>query len=922
LIKKVEGGEKMKKWMIYTLIAAVAVAIVLIATIPALLNKEPVMELPVQVVNQGEKLTVDLRAFIKDEKADEVTLEKVDGPGTITGSVFTFEPAFKYVGEVIAKIKATDKQGKNSTGELKINVIRVNRPPEIDTTPLKVLEGESMSLDLLTIVKDPDNDELSLAVDGPGKLEGNTYVYAPGYLDAGKKVLRITAKDSEGNETVRDVQLEVVDVNAPPALVVSDQTVREGDSLAVGLAALVSDAEGDGVTLTLIEGPGEIVDGVFIYKPGFAEAGESVVSISAKDSRGGESTSTFKVTVTETNRPPRIFLSDMVISEGEELVVDLSSRLIDPDNDPLEITVEGPGAVQENRYVYTPGYRDAGDKTVTIMVSDGKGGTGRASFTILVQDANRPPEGSIANETIFEGERLNLYLKAFAYDPDGDGIFFELLEGPGSVEGDSYTYEPDFESAGLKEVKIKVSDSNGEEKILVFEIDVVDVNRAPVAVLPSIAASIKETFTLGLDLKSFFTDPDGEELSFAILEGPGSIEGGNYKYTPSYNDQGEKTVTIVARDSSGLSANLPIIISVMDLNRSPRILLSDKMIDEGANLVVDLRMQSIDLDGDELTFTLVEGPGSVENAIYTFEPSFDESGDHTVTIQVSDGLASVTGEFMVEVVDVNRTPETTIKEIKSSIREGFSLGMNLTTFFSDPDGDELTLSLEGPGTLEGNGYTYSPGYEDSGEKFILVTASDGRGGGVTLPIIITVLDVNRLPEIKEPFPEVTLEEGKTVEIELGDFISDPDGDDLLFEIREGPGSIVDGKYVFEPRTGEAGQKDVMIKVSDGKSELTVPLKIFVEAGHRVVSITYALFSSGIDKVKLVAGSHEIISSGQRAELEVDWPLDFDTVSIWKVTEESAEFIGAARITASSSSRNIPVVSEGGETKGSVRIELK
>ncbi len=912
----------MKKWMIYTLIAAVAVAIVLIATIPALLNKEPVMELPVQVVNQGEKLTVDLRAFIKDEKADEVTLEKVDGPGTITGSVFTFEPAFKYVGEVIAKIKATDKQGKNSTGELKINVIRVNRPPEIDTTPLKVLEGESISLDLLTIVKDPDNDELSLAVDGPGKLEGNTYVYAPGYLDAGKKVLRITAKDSEGNETVRDVQLEVVDVNAPPALVVSDQTVREGDSLAVGLAALVSDAEGDGVTLTLIEGPGEIVDGVFIYKPGFAEAGESVVSISAKDSRGGESTSTFKVTVTETNRPPRIFLSDMVISEGEELVVDLSSRLIDPDNDPLEITVEGPGAVQENRYVYTPGYRDAGDKTVTIMVSDGKGGTGRASFTILVQDANRPPEGSIANETIFEGERLNLYLKAFAYDPDGDGIFFELLEGPGSVEGDSYTYEPDFESAGLKEVKIKVSDSNGEEKILVFEIDVVDVNRAPVAVLPSIAASIKETFTLGLDLKSFFTDPDGEELSFAILEGPGSIEGGNYKYTPSYNDQGEKTVTIVARDSSGLSANLPIIISVMDLNRSPRILLSDKMIDEGANLVVDLRMQSIDLDGDELTFTLVEGPGSVENAIYTFEPSFDESGDHTVTIQVSDGLASVTGEFMVEVVDVNRTPETTIKEIKSSIREGFSLGMNLTTFFSDPDGDELTLSLEGPGTLEGNGYTYSPGYEDSGEKFILVTASDGRGGGVTLPIIITVLDVNRLPEIKEPFPEVTLEEGKTVEIELGDFISDPDGDDLLFEIREGPGSIVDGKYVFEPRTGEAGQKDVMIKVSDGKSELTVPLKIFVEAGHRVVSITYALFSSGIDKVKLVAGSHEIISSGQRAELEVDWPLDFDTVSIWKVTEESADFIGAARITASSSSRNIPVVSEGGETKGSVRIELK
>jgi len=83
-----------------------------------------------------------------------------------------------------------------------------------------------------------------------------------------------------------------------------------------------------------------------------------------------------------------------------------------------------------------------------------------------------------------------------------------------------------------------------------------------------------------------------------------------------------------------------------------------------------------------------------------------------------------------------------------------------------------------------------------------------------------------------------------------------------------------------------------------------------------------LFSSGIDKVKLVAGTHEIISSGQRAELEVDWPLDFDTVSLWSLFEESTEFIGAARVTASSSSRNIPVVSESGETKGSIRIELK
>ena len=99
-------------------------------------------------------------------------------------------------------------------------------------------------------------------------------------------------------------------------------------------------------------------------------------------------------------------------------------------------------------------------------------------------------------------------------------------------------------------------------------------------------------------------------------------------------------------------------------------------------------------------------------------------------------------------------------------------------------------------------------------------------------------------------------------------------------------------------------------------------KFTVNSSHKVVSIAYALFLSEVEKVKLVAGSHEIISSGQRAELEVDWPLDFDTVSIWAVLEDSAEFIGAARVTASSSSRNIPVVSEDGSTKGVIRIELE
>ncbi|GEM_PF-6493048 len=106
--------------------------------------------------------------------------------------------------------------------------------------------------------------------------------------------------------------------------------------------------------------------------------------------------------------------------------------------------------------------------------------------------------------------------------------------------------------------------------------------------------------------------------------------------------------------------------------------------------------------------------------------------------------------------------------------------------------------------------------------------------------------------------------------------------------------------------------------------ILIPASTYNDPGfrHGLVSITYVLFPSGIEKVKLVAGSYEITSSGGRAELEVDWPLDFDTIYFLTVHEDNAELIGSARINASTSSRNIPIVSEGGETKGFVRIELK
>ena len=995
----------MKKWMIYTLVVAVVVAVILIVTLPTLLNKEPVLEAPVQVVNQGEKLGVNLKPYVKDEKVDEVTLEKIDGPGTLSGFNFTFEPGFRYVGEVVVKIKATDKQGKSSTGDLVINVIRVNRPPEIDTTPLRVLEGETLVFDLNTIVKDPDNDKITFSVDGPGELNNGIYTYSPGYLDSGTKILRVSAKDSSGNETVRDIQLQVIDVNAPPELAVEDQTVNEGELLSLDLAAIAFDIDGDEIELSLASGPGEIVNGVYKYRPGFDEAGDREVVVRVRDGFGNEVLSSFSINVVDVNRPPRMIFSDLSVKEGQELVIQLSNHVIDPDGDELEISVEGPGEIVGDKFIYRPGYDDAGEKLVTIMASDGRGGRSVVSFSIRVIDVNRPPRLMLSDKVIEEGKVLTIDLKEQSLDLDGDELFFELVERPGSVSEGVYSYEPTYEESGEYTVTIKVSDGKAETTGS-FAVVVLDVNRPPVASFPD--GKVEEGERYELYLKAFASDPDRDELEFEVISGPGEIEDGTYSYEPTYEDAGEKEVSILVSDGRGGEIIVTFKIEVIDVNRPPRLMLSDKVVEEGKVLTIDLKEQSLDLDGDELFFELVEGPGSVSEGVYSYEPTYEESGEYTVTIKVSDSEAETTGSFTVVVLDVNRPPivdvrDDTVNEghqyelyirafaydpdgddisfeilegpgtiegdyytyeadfgsagtkvvklrvsdtrdghtdvtfeivvmevnrpparvvpsISSSIRETFTLQLNLKSFFVDPDGDELTFTHEGPGSIEGSSYTYTPGYEDAGEKEVLITAEDGRGGSVTLPIRITVLDVNRLPVAS--FPDGKVEEGEIYELYLKAFASDPDRDELEFEVISGPGEIEDGTYSYEPTYEDAGEKEVSILVSDGRGgEIIATFKLIVEDVKSIISLIYAIptFESGT--LSIVAGNNEITSTGNLVVVNVRWVLNFDTIEFWKVSGEIRELIGISDLSNLEAPSSRPIVSQEGIV-GYIYLEVK
>ncbi len=155
--------------------------------------------------------------------------------------------------------------------------------------------------------------------------------------------------------------------------------------------------------------------------------------------------------------------------------------------------------------------------------------------------------------------------------------------------------------------------------------------------------TVKEGETV--ELKPKAEDPDGDKLSFSFgkpLDEKGTWvteigDAGNYCVEVSVSD-GKVTVTDTVK------------IVVQALNHAPVIEpIGDITVKEGE--LVSIEVKASDEDGDKLTYTF---SGWMESSTYT--TNYNDAGEHTVTVEVSDGKASVSEDVTVTVEDVNRPP--------------------------------------------------------------------------------------------------------------------------------------------------------------------------------------------------------------------------------------------------------------------------
>ena len=652
--------------------------------------------------------------------------------------------------------------------------------------------------------------------------------------------------DEQQPQSARQVVTYTIEnPNDPPTITVENQTESEGELLTFTVSA--SDPEQSAVafrldgllpawlsfdpsTLAFDEGSNQFSQTASGIVPFDLSTGEDVVinlTFIATDAEGLEASAAMTITVQNTNRAPIFDLTAAAnVQEGQ--VLQFPVNAVDPDGDALDYTlVSGQGTFDRTTLIYTldlTGNFDAAiedngaEDTAVISVDDGQGGTDQIEVPIDILNVNRPPVITISGRAIPEGAVSDIVISATDPDlPDAALPIDNFLpvqaipDIPFSHEivedgGIRLRFEPGFEDAGAFNVTIGVSDGDPQEPQTAFEsfrLVVTNTNRAPELAIQKLEVGVGSRIVA--NISELVTDPDGDAIAFVeLVAGPDGLDispGGLLVWLVPIPDDlqnlhtmvGTRPVQIKVRDllpRGAIEVTLDLEIEVTLVNLPPQIppLAADEFTRQAGELL-EVPITATDLNGDEISFTLVDSPAagtitidsftpgqpSSASATYRWTPAAEDSGrSHQIVILAEDGKGDIssTGVALLALFGITPTPATVftvtvggeppvIQPVDDqSVDEGGTLDIPFSLM--NPTGSfAWSFTLEGPegrpaATLtpeegEATTFSWSPDFDLSNfdQTYQLrVKATDTTSGLFdNESLTVEVKNVNRPPEL-------------------------------------------------------------------------------------------------------------------------------------------------------------------------------
>jgi hypothetical protein len=187
-----------------------------------------------------------------------------------------------------------------------------------------VVANVNTALPITLTASDVDGTTLTYTVaDGPtnGVLSGTApnLTYTPNANYAGADSFTFRANDGTVDSNLATVSITVNPENEAP--VADDQSVVTDEDIARAIVLTASDADGDALTYTVVDGPANgVLTGTppdLTYTPNLDYAGADSFTFRANDGTADSNLATVSITVNPVNDAPLAFLPFVCVNNGE-----------------------------------------------------------------------------------------------------------------------------------------------------------------------------------------------------------------------------------------------------------------------------------------------------------------------------------------------------------------------------------------------------------------------------------------------------------------------------------------------------------------------------------------------------------------------------------------------------------------------------
>lgn len=714
-----------------------------------------------QTLEVGEVRQIDLS--LSDVDGDPIAFSVLSGdPGIVAVAVVDVDSLSitgVAVGDAKITVSISDGRGGSASASFSatVNPATVpNQAPVLEPIgPQAVETGQTIAIPL--VFSDPDNDSLGIeAITDNAAIatvfqSGEATVTVTG-VSVGTANITITVNDGRGGTAARTFAVTVSAANQYPQVTAVDpQSCQVGGTL--NLVLSYADPDGDLLTLTATSSDSAVAQASISNNPlviNCAGAGVATITVTADDGRGGVTPISFAVSVDTPNQNPTIAQVDpQICYVGETVVIPLT--ISDPDGDAVSVTPTTSDANVAN-VAFNMGDStlnlvclNVGPATITIFVSDTRGGQSNMAFGVTV---NALPT-STPTATFTETATTEFTVTPSATSTETATT--EFTATPSATPTETATTEFTA-TASVTPTETETPSPTPTETATTPP-------NEPPFILPIDPQSclVATSFDVGVN----YGDPDNDITALSAFSSDDSIASvqlGETALTVTCNNVGVATITVSVTSDIAVETTFDVVVNEAP-NQLPTINpLNTQTCEAGQELVVNYT--ATDPDNDILTTTALSTDTTIAtvSVIDSFSLSVDclVAGSTGITVTVNDGRGgeASTG-FTVDVTAANQPPSiSAIDPQTCEIGDTLTIPLNVVDADSDSlsvtalSDNEAVVQITGVDTATLNVTCLSDGFAT-----ISVNVDDGQGGTNATAFTVNVTMPNQSPTIAPIDPQ-------------------------------------------------------------------------------------------------------------------------------------------------------------------------